>query len=242
MNTLVRIIVTSIISILMLSCNFSMNFGEGVDGNKNVVTADRNISNDFSSIKISQGLNLYITQSNNVSLSIEADENLHDLIKTEVRNGELRIYSTENIRRAAGKKITLNVTDLNSIKATSGSNVYATSDLVLNQLDLNATSGANIKLDVETQMLNCHSTSGSNIILNGKTKNLTVEATSGSNIKASNLTAETSNAKATSGANVSINTSKRLTARATSGGGVRYSGNPELVNTSDSSAGSVRAQ
>ena len=86
MSTLIRIIITSIISLLMLSCNFSMNLGDGVDGNRNVVSADRSISSDFSTIKVSQGLDLYITQSNDVSLSVEADENLHELIMTEVEN------------------------------------------------------------------------------------------------------------------------------------------------------------
>ena len=99
MNTLVRVVVTSILSILMLSCNFSMGFGEGVDGNRTVVTKERTISSDFESIKVSQGLDLYITQSNNVALDVEADENLHDLIITEVENGVLSIYTTENIRR-----------------------------------------------------------------------------------------------------------------------------------------------
>ena len=98
MSTLVRIVVTSILSIAMLSCNFSMNLGPGVDGNRHVVSQQRSISNDFESIKVSQGLNLYITQSNDVSLSVEADENLHELIMTEVENGTLRIYTTKNIR------------------------------------------------------------------------------------------------------------------------------------------------
>ncbi|MFP4846434.1 head GIN domain-containing protein [Winogradskyella sp. PE311] len=242
MSTLTRIIVSSIISLFMLSCNFSMNFGPGIDGSKNVVSADRNISTDFNAVKVSQGLNLYITQSKNVSLSIEADDNLHDIIVTKVENGTLSIYTTENIRRASSKNILLSVPNLNTIKATSGSNVYATSAIDLNKLELTTTSGANIKLDIKTQNLICRSTSGSNIILNGTTKNMTAEATSGSNIRASNLSAETSNVKATSGANVTINTLKELTARATSGGNVRYSGNPESINKSDSSAGSIRAQ
>ncbi|BAO74341.1 hypothetical protein WPG_0111 [Winogradskyella sp. PG-2] len=219
-----------------------MNFGEGVDGNRNVVTEDRNISNDFITIKVGQGLDLYITQSNAVSLSVEADENLHGLIITEVENGELRIYTNENIRRAASKKIMLNISDISAIKATSGGSVYDTKGLVLNELELNSTSGANIRLDVKTEVLNCRSTSGSNIILNGTTKELTAQATSGSNIRASKLKAESSKVKATSGANISINTNKALTARATSGGSVRYSGNPENINKSDSSSGSIRAQ
>ncbi len=241
MSTLVRIVVTSILSIIMLSCDFSLNIGTGIDGNKKVVTQDRNISNNFESIKVSQGLDLYITQSNDVSLSVEADENLHDIIMTEVENGTLRIYTTENIRRAASKKINLSIDNISAIKATSGSDVFSTNTIKTNSLELNCTSGADITLDVKTETLNCYSTSGSDIRVSGTTKSLFAEATSGSDIKASDLIAETSKVKATSGADISVNTSKELTARATSGGDIRYSGNPEKVDKSDNSAGSVRA-
>lgn len=241
MSTLVRIVVTSILSIVMLSCNFSMNLGAGVDGNRNVVTVERSISNDFESIKVSQGLDLYITQSNDVSLSVEADENLHELIVTDVENGTLRIYTTKNIRRAASRKVNLNITDISAIKATSGSDVYTTNTITASDLELNCTSGADMTLDVKTETLNCHSTSGSDIRLRGSTKVLIAEATSGSDIKASDLKAETSKVKATSGADISVNTSKELSARATSGGDIRYTGNPKKVEKSDSSSGSVRA-
>ncbi|MCT4628282.1 head GIN domain-containing protein [Winogradskyella sp.] len=240
MSTLVRVVVTTILSILMLSCNFSVGFGPGIDGNRNVVTQERSISDDFESIKVSQGLDLYITQGNVVTLSVEADENLHDIIMTDVDNGVLTIYTTENIRKAASRKINLSISNISAIKATSGSDVFSTNTIEVDDLELNTTSGADMKLDVKTKTLNAHSTSGSDIKLSGTTKTLIAEATSGSDIKASDLKAETSNVKATSGADISVNTSKELTAKATSGGDIRYSGNPKSVNKSDSSSGSVR--
>ncbi|WP_179018716.1 head GIN domain-containing protein [Winogradskyella forsetii] len=238
MTTLTRIIVTSIISLLLLSCNFMA----GVDGNGKVVSVERDISSDFNEIKVSQGLDLYITQSDNVSLSIEADENLQDIIMTEVENSVLRIYAAENIRRATSKKIMLNIENISVIKATSGSDVYSNNTIEVSDLKLNSTSGADIKLDVKTESLNCHATSGSDIKLSGSTKKLIAKATSGSDIDASELQAETSNVSATSGADISVNTSKSLIAKATSGGDIRYSGNPENLETSDTSAGSVRKQ
>ena len=242
MTTLTRIIVTSIISLLMLSCNFSMNLGDGIDGNGNVETAERSISKDFDEIKVSQGIDLYITQSNDVSLTVEADENLHDLIMTEVTDGVLKIYSTENIRRASSKKVMLTINSISSIKATSGSDVYSTNTIEVANLELKSTSGSDIKLDVKTESLDCYSTSGSDMELSGSTNLFAASATSGSDINASDLLAETSNVKATSGADISVNTSKALTAKATSGGDIRYSGNPEKVEKSDTSAGSVRQQ
>lgn len=226
----------------MLSCNFSMNLGPGVDGDRNVVSSNRNISEDFENIKVSEGLDLYITQGNSVSLSVEADENLQDIIITEVENNTLKIHTSENIRNAASRKIMLNIKDIKSIKATSGSDVYSTNTIKVNELDLTTTSGADMELEIDTKNLKCKATSGSDMKLRGKTDFFTAEATSGSDIKASNLKAVTADVKATSGADISIDTSKEITARATSGGDIKYSGNPEKVNSSDSSSGSVRKE
>ncbi|MCA0132293.1 head GIN domain-containing protein [Winogradskyella alexanderae] len=242
MSTLVRIIITSIVSLLMLSCIADFNMGMGVDGNGKVVTTDRTIPDNFKNVKVSQGLELVITQGNNVGITIEADENLHELIMTEVENNTLKIYSTENIRRTSARKIMLDLIDVESIKATSGSDVFSTNTIEVDELEINCTSGAEITLNVKTESLNCHSTSGSDVKLSGSTNLLIAEATSGSDIRASNLRANTSKVKATSGADITVNTSKELTARASSGGDIRYSGNPEKVEKSDSSSGSVRKQ
>ncbi len=61
-----------------------------------------------------------------------------------------------------------------------------------------------MKLNVDTAVLECESTSGSDLKLSGKTKKLIAEATSGSDIKASNLIAESSQVKATSGADITV--------------------------------------
>ena len=69
----------------------------------NVVTTERSISSDFDQIKVSEGLDVYITQTNEVSVNVEADENLQDIILTEVENGILRIHTAENIRSASSR-------------------------------------------------------------------------------------------------------------------------------------------
>ena len=235
MTTLTRIIATSIISALLLSCNFS----GGVEGNGNVITADRAISEKISEIKISNALDLYITQSDNQALSIEADENLHNLIITEVVDGTLRIYTSENIGRVTLKKVMLNIKTISKITATSGSDVYGNNTIKVSSLDLNSTSGADIKLNVKTEALNCHATSGSDIDISGSTVNFVASATSGSDIDASELIAKIADVRVTSGADVDVYSTKVLTAHATSGGDIKYLGNPETINKSDNSTGSI---
>lgn len=242
MTTLIKFIVATVLSLMLLSCNFDMNLNSGVRGNGNVITTDRNISASFTSIKATEGLDVYLTQSNTESISVEADENLHDLILTEVEDGVLRIHTKENIGRASSKRVNVSFKDISSITSTSGSDVYSTNTITAERLDLKSTSGSDMTLDVNTSILNCKSTSGSDLRLSGKTIKLYAEATSGSDIKAADLSAESSEVKATSGADITVNTSKALTARATSGGDIRYYGNPETVDKSDSSSGSIKQQ
>ncbi|NRR90614.1 DUF2807 domain-containing protein [Winogradskyella undariae] len=236
MTTLTRIITISIISVLLLSCNFS----GGVEGNGNVIKTDRTINQNINEIKISNALDLYITQSDNQALTVEADENLHDLIITEVVDGTLRIYTSENIGRSTLRKVTLNIETISKITATSGSDVYGNNTIKVSSLELNSTSGADIKLNVKTEALNCHATSGSDIDVSGSTINLVASATSGSDIEASQLIAEIADVSVTSGADIDVYSTKVLTAHATSGGDIKYSGNPETINKTDNSAGSIK--
>ena len=227
-------------SFLFTSCAIDMF--DRVNGNKNVITQDRKISDDFTSIKISRGLDLYVTQSNDVSLTVEADENLHEIIITEVENGVLKIYSDKNIWRAKAKKVHVSVKDLEELKATSGSHVYTENTLKVNTLAVSATSGAGVKISVDAESIETNATSGSNVRIMGTTTDHTSKATSGASIKAYELESKNTNVKATSGANIDVHASEKIEAKASSGGDIDFKGNPKQINKKSSSGGSVSAK
>lgn len=242
MTTLTKLIVATLLSLTLFSCNFDVNFNNGVRGNGNVQVENRIIKESFSAIKATEGLDVYLTQSDMESITVEADENLHELIITEVIDGVLKIHTSENIGRATSKKIMVSFKDISKITSTSGSDVYGTNTIKTEHLILKSTSGSDMKLDVDVTSLDCKSTSGSDMRLSGKTEKLIAEATSGSDIKAADLMAESSQVKATSGADITVNTSRELTAKATSGGDIKYYGNPKKVDKTDGVSGSIRKQ
>ncbi|MFH4964065.1 head GIN domain-containing protein [Gaetbulibacter sp. M235] len=242
MTTLIKILVSTILSLLLFSCNFDMNFGPGVKGNGNVQIENRTLNQSFNAIKTSQGLDVYLTQGDEESIIIEADENLHNLIKTEVKDNELHIYLEKNIGYASSKKIMVTFKDISKITSTSGSDVISTNTINAENLELNSSSGSDMKLDLNTITLHCNSSSGSDLKLSGKTQKLIAEASSGSDIKAADLIAESSQVKATSGADITVNTAKELTADANSGGDIKYYGNPQIINKTDSHSGSITNQ
>jgi hypothetical protein len=238
MKTLItKLSIVFFIAITCASCSIDM-FNK-VTGDRNVVTENRNLSADFTRIKASNGLDVYITQENKNTVVVEADENLQDIIITEVENGILKIYSEKNIWRAKSKKVYVSIKTLTSLTATSGSDVYSKGTINADEISISATSGADVKINVDAKNVETSTTSGSDIRISGTADNHAAKATSGSSIKAYDLVSKNVIAKVTSGADIDIYASEIIEAKASSGGDIDYKGNPKKVNKKSSSGGSV---
>jgi len=256
MTTLTKIIVTTLLSLLFFSCNFDINLNPGVTGNGNVIEETRSINETYNAIKVSEGLNVYVTQSDHESIVVEADDNLQDLIIVEVVDQVLKIHTKQNIGKASAKKVHVSFKNISGITATSGSTISSTNTIKAENLELNsssgshmtldvstnktkssASSGSHIGLDINTSFLECHSSSGSHMKLTGKTINLIAEASSGSHISGNELISESSEVDASSGSNITVNTSKKLVANAHSGASINYYGNPESIEQNKSKSG-----
>lgn len=212
----------------MTSCNFNL----GVQGNGKVKTANRTINGTFDEIEVSRGLDVYLTQSETEGITVQADENLHDLIKTKVEGKVLKIYTDENISFSQAQKVMVNFKTLSRISASSGSDLYSENTIKADVLKLSTSSGSDMKLTINASSVECNSASGSDIELSGTVINLVAEASSGSDIDASKLKSETSRVQASSGADITVNSSKELYAKANSGADIKYSGNPIKVEKS----------
>lgn len=236
-TTIKKLSVLLFLSVFISSCGIDM-FNR-VDGNRNVVTKKRKIQDDFTKVKVSTGLDLYIRQGDKVSLTVEADENLHDIIITEVDNGRLKIYSEKNIWRAKARKVYLTVTDIEELKATSGSDAYSENTLKVKDFELSVSSGADANITVDADNITTSASSGADLRVSGKANSHNSRASSGSSIRAFALKSRNVIVKVSSGADINIHASETIDAKASSGGDIDYRGNPESVNKKTSSGGSV---
>ena len=87
MTTLSRITFTLLLGLLATSCNFDINMGPGKKGNGVIANDTRSITENFNRVSVSEGLDVYITQADDFEITIEADENIIDLIQTDIKNG-----------------------------------------------------------------------------------------------------------------------------------------------------------
>lgn len=234
-NQIQLIAVFAFLSLLFSSCWF---LGPSVKGNGNVTEEVRQVS-DFNQIKVSRGMNVYITQGTPAKVVVIADSNLHEIIQTDVNGEVLEIYVDENIRWAREKKVMVTVEKLSAVEASSGANGYTQSQFMSEDMKLKASSGANLIMDINAKNLQADCSSGANIKLSGLAKDADLETSSGANLKAHELKADACKMKASSGGNVSATVVEKLEAKASSGGNVSYYGEPNITDFSSSSGGSI---
>ncbi len=238
MTTLARLAIGILLALLTSSCAFTMNWGEGKRGNGEVVEESRKVTEDFTTVYASEGLDVFVSQGNEFEILVEADENIIDLIGTDIEDGKLKIHAIENIGRAT-KNVYVTLPEVDALKSSSGADLVAQTLIRSDKITLDASSGSDIEVEVLARQVEADASSGADIKVSGKTDSFYADASSGSDIKARKLEAKTCNADASSGADISVNVTEELTADASSGADISYSGEPK-VNTKKSVSGSVR--
>ena len=221
-----------LISCLLSSCLF------GINGSGKVVKSERQVA-PFTSISASAGLEIILMQDSIVKVVVEADDNLQEIIKTEVSNGELKIYPKQQIGHCKSKKIVVTFKTIHALDASSGSEIISKMVLKIPSLHLSASSGANADLMLEVTKLNVDASSGGNIRLSGITDSFDVDASSGANIKATDIVSKSCNAGASSGGNVKVFATEKINAQASSGGFIKVKGSPKERNIQKSSGGNI---
>ena len=235
MRILIKILFTAFIPVLLSSCLF---LGPSVRGDGNVEEQLREVGN-FSDVKVTSGMNVYLVQGDTTSVVVVADRNLQKLIETRVVGSTLEIRALANIWSAESKKVVITTNNLRGIQGTAGSNIYTSGALTVDRLTIRASAGSNFRMELDGQYIDVSVSSGANVFLSGKAKELIARTSSGANLKAEDFQAQISDIKVSSGANAWVTTMKELTAHASSGGNIFYYGTPSKTNTSSSSGGNI---
>lgn len=214
---------------------------------KEVVDANAQIRNvkGFHAIKVSTGIQLMLNQSSTEAVAVSASTDEHrDKIKTVVENGVLRIYYDHDdwkIWKNDYKKLKVyvSVINLDALDASAGANIKIEGTIKTTKLNVDASSGAVINGNIEATTLNIDQSSGAVINFSGSVTDLTVEGSSGSVLHGYELTAENCSVDAASGGGVQVTVNKELSVEATSGGYVNYKGQGVIKNIKTNSGGNV---
>jgi len=234
MKTIFKILTLVIVASFTTSCMIT-----GIVGSKNVTTETRPFDSVFTGIKVSQGIEVQLTQEDDVSFTAEMDDNLHEHLVTEIDDDVLKIYFDTNVRKRKKSTIYLSMPTIYTIKTSSGADLYGTNTINTDNLSIDSSSGSQVKLSIEANSIDSEASSGSGIELKGNCENFNADSSSGSRIEADDLHAKNVEAEASSGSDIDVFASESLHAKASSGGSIDADGNPKIKVIKKSSGGHV---
>ena len=176
-----KIIITVITALFFSSCHFDYN---SIKGSGTVTTENRIISEKFTGVDVSSAIEVTIEQADKTEVIVEADDNLLNTIKTEVKNGKLVISNESyvNIRNGV-RKVTVTMPTIDYLESSSASSITSRNTIKGNQLFIKTSSAGSAKLDIEMETVTSKSSSGSSIELKGLAMQLDSQASSGSTTK-----------------------------------------------------------
>ncbi len=202
----------------------------------------RNVTS-FTGIKVSGGIDLYLSQSNDYSVAVSAsEEKYRNNIKTEVKNGILEIWYDNDRKWNAGNKnlrAYISFKDIESLDASGACDVDINGTLSTNNMLIKLSGACDIKGTVKISDLTLQLTGASTVKVDGTAQNLKLNASGASDVKNFDFSVENCKAEISGASDVRITVTNSISATASGASSFRYKGSPERKDIATSGASSI---
>ena len=226
-NSLVKIICLSFILYLFIGINHS--YSQIIKGNGNVITQERSVS-AFRSIVATGSFELFLVKGDKQNVQIVADENLHNLFISNVRNETLDLQIVGEVKRAKELKVYVTFVNLHNLIAIGAVDVRTDTTIQTNSLDIFVSGVSSVKINLNTENLIFEITDGAYAYLQGNTENFDIRITDEAELNAFNLAAKKCNVKISGYSDAKISVEEELKLRVTGAGNLYYKGNPKITD------------
>jgi hypothetical protein len=203
----------------------------------------RTLNGSFNSIKVSGGIDLYLSQSDNEALAISAsEEKFRNGIRTTVVNGTLRIYyEGEKLWTSRNRKLKVYVSfkNIDKLEASGASDVSVSGTIAVITLHLNLSGASDFKGDVKVNELQMDMSGASDVKISGSAISVNIKSSGASDVKGYDLIADVCTAKASGASDINITVNKELNAHASGASDIYFKDDGLIKEMHSSGASSV---
>ncbi len=233
---LVLISIVSLMLIIRKELSKELTKGSG-----RVVTETRDAL-PFMNVEIIGSLKVYLQQGDSLTIKIEADDNLLELVDTSIKNNKLRIGLKEPISQENQITAYITVKDLSRLSATNNSVVTANEVINGSYLELEIKNGAQSMLELNYEKVNLVLNSGATAKLHGKAEKFYAESSTGSLLDARFFEVSECDITSRTGSQAKVYVTDYLKATARSGSIIYFRGAPSRIERFTSGGGSIKEE
>ncbi len=214
----------------------------GAQNSKKVITESRTTA-DYDKISTSGSFDVVLIAGKEGNITIKAEPKLMELIKTEVKDGELSVYfetpKLVTFNYTSTIEITIPIENISELSFSGSGNLTAANPINSENLQFTMSGSGNVKFETVTTNLKVTKSGSGNAVIQGKAENLKVDASGSGNANLSDLKTENTTASQSGSGNIKIFCTKNLLASLKGSGSIQYRGNPQQVDKDSSGSGSI---
>ncbi|MEN8227245.1 MAG: head GIN domain-containing protein [Bacteroidota bacterium] len=227
-----------ILSVTLGSCMID-GWNHGVSGNGTVVEETRSVSG-FTGVHVSTGIDVYLSEGDDFEVIVEADENLMEVILTELK-GDMLVVKTDrvNIRRARSKKVHVTLPELSELRISSAGDCEGQTPFTCKDLKLGISSAGDLSLEVEAERISLDISSSGDARIAGNTNILDVTLSSAGDLNAFDLVANKVDVNVSSAGDARVHATEEISMNVSSAGNIYYMGDARVLHSHSSSAGDI---
>ena len=226
--------------VFLFSAVTSSLTAQTVINDKNVEVRD---VSSFSGIKVSGGVDVYLSQSDDYALAVSAsEEKYRDEIKTEIRNGILNIsFGNSALKFSGDKKLRVYISfkTLESIEGSGACNLLFNDTFKAGDVRCKLSGACEIKGSINIENLQLSLSGASTAKVTGRVTNLKIDASGASDFKNYELVVENCKADISGASDVRLTINRSVGARASGASSLYYRGNPDRKDVNVSGASNV---
>ena len=231
-----------IAAILIISINSKAQDQVVVDPNAEI----RVLNGSFNEIKISGGMDLYLTQSQSEAIAVSSSEEKFKAgIKTIVENKVLKIYFDGDkgwSRKNKQIKVYVSFINLQSLYGSGATDIIVAGKISVPQLELKFSGASVFKGHVYVNTLNIDLSGASDINIAGRASTVFIKSSGASDVNGFGLITDMCNATASGASDIEITVNKELAANASGASKILYQGDGVMTEIVKSGASVVSIQ
>jgi len=199
---------------------------------------DRTVK-DFDSVDIGGAFEVVLKQGSQEALTVEAEADMLEKIKTEVKGHTLKIYTDKNCCwDNHGMVIYLTVKELKYMEISGACELKTEGEMKLNDLEMEVSGASEMDLNLSLSKLDLDISGASEITLTGSCGQVYMDASGACELDALNFRVETMTIDGSGASECKVNVTKDLQVDASGATSVKYTGGAS-VHISTSGASSV---
>jgi hypothetical protein len=229
-------------SLLAAVCIITTSFAQKTIHDPNAEV--RSVSG-FHAIEVSGGIDLYLSNGNEAVAISASDKEVRDHIKTEVKDGVLKIYYEWkkgvkfSIKGNKSMKAYVSFKNLDKLSASGGSDVGVDGTIKSNTLNLDLSGGSDFNGKVDVTNLKVDQSGGSDVNISGTAGSIKIDASGGSDFSGYELVSDVCIINASGGSDIDITVNKELDAEASGASDISWKGSATVKKARASGSGSV---